>query len=467
MIPLTSVFSAENNAFFRRLWHLAIPVSIQVMMYSLLGLVDIMMVGRLGETSVAAVGIGNRVFFFNMILIAALGNGMTVLASQFVGAGDKGGLRRTMAQATVISMLITLPFVILYLLFPSPILGMATSDTELLPLATVYLLITAPSILSTALVMPLEAGLRAASDTKAPTRIAFITIMVNVVLNYVFIFGALGIPAMGVAGSALGTTVARLIQPVILIYYIKYHRAFLIPSTTEIRQSLQKSKLWHYLSISLPIMLQDGLWAFGTVLYGIIFASMGVNELAVMSAITAIEAILMAMFIGFGIGCSIIISQELGASHYQTAWRQSWLVLAIAPLAALTIGIAIVLLRHDLVLLFGDFNDTTRLMASDVMMIAGLGLVLRVINFTGIIGILRSGGDVRATTYINVIGMWVVGLPLTFTAVYFWQWPLVLVFLCCLCEEVTKSVMVIARIVSRKWLRNLVSSDSTQPSAQH
>ena len=467
MIQALTSHSAENKAFFRKLWNLAIPVSIQAMMFSLLGLIDIMMVGRLGETSVAAVGLGNRIFFFNLILTAALGSGMTVLASQFIGAGDKGGLRRTLSQAILTSLIVSLPFIAVYMLFPQQILGLASNDTELLELASSYLLITAPSIICTAIVVPLESALRAANDAKTPTRIGFIAILVNIALNYVLIFGELGFPALGVAGSAWGTTLSRLFQTILLVTYIHHKRGFLLPSSDDLRQALKKAELVRYYKISLPIIFQDGTWAFGTVLYNLIYASMGVNELAVMSAISSIEAILMSLFIGFGVGSSIIISQDLGGNQFHRAWRQGMFVLIIAPMIALCIGLLMVLFRHDIVSLFGDFNQSTVQMASHVMIASGLALMLRVINFTGIIGLLRSGGDVRATVYINLIGMWGVGLPLAYMAANWWNWPLFLVFICSLCEDITKSILVIIRVISRRWLNNLVQGKpSVEPITQ-
>ena len=462
MIQALTSHPAENKAFFRKLWNLAIPVSIQAMMFSLLGLIDIMMVGRLGEAAVAAVGLGNRIFFFNLVLTAALGSGMTVLASQFIGASDKAGLRRTLGQAVFTSLAVSLPFIAIYMLFPQQILGLASQDPKLLELASSYLLITAPSIICTAIVVPLESALRAANDARTPTRIGFITILVNVALNYVLIFGELGFPALGVAGSAWGTTLSRLFQTLLLVSYIYFKRTFLLPSLDDIRQALQQVELRRYYQISLPIIFQDGLWAFGTVLYNLIYAGMGVNELAVMSAVSSIEAILMSLFIGFGVGCSIIISQDLGASQFQRAWRQGWLVLTLAPMAAFSIGLLMVLFRHNIVSLFGDFNQTTMLIASQVMIASSLALMLRVINFTGIIGLLRSGGDVKATIYINMIGMWGVGLPLAYFAANEWGWPLYLVFICSLGEELTKSILVLARIVSRRWLNNLVQEKPSE-----
>ncbi len=458
MTLLTSLFSAENRAFLQKLCRLAVPVSIQAMMFSVLGLIDIVMVGHLGETAVAAVGLGNRIFFFNLILTSALGSGMSVLASQFIGAGDNGGLRRTLCQALLTAVLVNIPFIAAYMLVPEQIAAMASSDAGLLEFAVIYILITAPSIFCTAVVVPIEAALRASGDTKTPTWIGFYAILVNIVLNYLLIFGAFGFPEMGVAGSAWGTALSRLFHTIALILYMRKNRQFLIPTKDDARKAFKKEDLLRFFHVSWPMILQDGSWAFGVIFYNLIYARMGVNELAIMSAVSAIESILMSLFIGFGVGCSIILGQELGAKRFDQAWKQGFTVMGIAPLVALLVGLMLVLFRADIVTLFGRFDSGTLTLAEQVMLVSGMVLMIRVINFTGIIGLLRSGGDVRFTAVLNVVAAWCVGLPLTWLGAVVWNLPLYLVFLCSVSEEIVKMVMVVWRIRSRRWLRNLVSS---------
>ncbi|CAM3501137.1 MATE family efflux transporter [Parendozoicomonas haliclonae] len=457
MSPFARVLHPDSKDFLRRLWHLAVPVSIQAMMFSILGLIDIVMVGHLGESAVAAVGLGNRIFFFNLILTAALGGGMSVLASQFIGAGDEGGLRRTLCQALVSAVLMNLPFILAYLFVPEWLLGLASSDATLLDQAVTYMMITGPSIFCTAVVVPIEAALRASGDTKTPTWVGFYAIVVNVILNYVLIFGEFGFPEMGVAGSAWGTTLSRLFQTLVLAVFIYRQKRHLIPSAEDIAKASQKKEIQRYLGVALPVLLQDGLWAFGVVLYNVIYARIGVDELAVMSAVSSIEGILMSLFIGFGIGCSIMLGQELGAKRFDRAWVQGVTVMGIAPLVALLIGALLIVFRTSIVSLFGQFDAETQSLADTVMVISGLALFIRVINFTGIIGLLRSGGDVRYSAVLNIIGMWGFGVPMALCGAFIFKLPLYWVFVCALSEEIVKMFMVVWRIHSKRWLKNLVA----------
>ena len=455
MTRLTINKPGTNWHLLRQLWRLALPISLQSMMFSMLGLVDIAMVSMLGETEVAAVGIGNRIFFFNLILIAALGSGMSILSAQYIGAQQTSDVRRILLQTLLCALIITVPFVATYMLMPQPIMTLVSDDSTLQALGSNYLLITAPSFICIAITFPLEALLRTTDDAKIPTRVGIIAIGLNVVFNYLLIYGKLGFPALGVAGSAWGTTLSRLIQTGILLYFTHAHRPTLKPIKTDLLECRRPHHWLQYVGICLPMLLQDGLWAFGLVLYNLMFASVGVAELAIMSAISSVEGVLISLFIGLAIATSIILGKALGADQFELAWKQSRLFMLAAPLTALLIGCLTLIFNADIVRLFGKFEGDTLTMASQVLIIAGFGLCARVINLTGIVGVLRSGGDVKATAVINIVGMWLVGIPLTYAAINLWHWPLYLVFLCTLMEEITKAILVLYRIVARYWLRNL------------
>ncbi|WP_067522075.1 MATE family efflux transporter [Endozoicomonas ascidiicola] len=459
MITQSSDTQLTNREFLHNLWQLALPISLQSMMFSMLGLIDIFMVSMLGETEVAAVGIGNRIFFFNLILIASMGSGMSILAAQYIGARNIDGVRRTLVQTIIASLVVSIPFVVLYLSFPQEIMAMVSEDSSLGELGRSYLVITAPSILFIAITIPFEALLRTSNDAKTPTRIGFITILLNVLFNYLLIYGKFGFPALGVAGSAWGTAISRLIQVGLIIYYIVRVKPDLIPNACDFIQCRIPKHWLKYISICVPMLLQDGLWSFGLILYNLMFARMGVEELAVMSAISSVEGVLISLFIGFAIATSILLGKELGAGNFDMARKQGRFAMIVAPLSALTFGVVTLLFSKQIVSMFGEFDSDTAAMAQEVLIIAGFAIAIRVINLTGIIGVLRSGGDVKATAVINIIGMWGVGIPLTWVAINHWHLPLYLVFICALMEEGTKAVLVLYRIMKGVWLKNLATEN--------
>lgn len=440
----------------QRLWQLALPVSLQSMMFSLLGLIDIMMVSQLGATEVAAVGLGNRVFFFNLLVIAGLCGGVSVLAAQYFGRGDLAGVRRSLALALAGSLLVSLPFVLLYTLAPGQVMALATDDAVLRPLADHFLRITGPSLLCTALVIPLEAALRSVGNAAAPTRIGLITILANVLFNYALIFGNLGCPELGVAGSAWGTVLARLLQTVLLLGYLLRREARLWPRLLDWRAAMQRREMRRFGFIALPLLVHDGLWAFGMMLYGFIYARLGVDELAIMTTLGALEGILISLFFGLAVACSTLLGHNLGAERYEEAWQQSQLFLLLAPLGALLIGLCVWVMQAPLLAWVGNLPTELSSQASEVLAILCLGMLIKVFNMVGIVGVLRAGGDVNYTILVDIISMWCIGLPLATLAVVLLGWSLPAVVAVVLLEEVSKAILVLQRIGRRRWLRNLI-----------
>lgn len=439
----------------RRLWQLALPVSLQSMMFSLLGLIDIMMVSELGTTEVAAVGLGNRVFFFNLLVIAGLCGGVSVLAAQYFGRGELAGVRRSLALALLGSLLVTTPFALLYLLAPESVIAQATADATLTPLAVEYLLITGGSVLCTAIVVPLESAMRAVGQAAAPTRIGLVAILANVVLNYLLIFGHGGFEAMGVAGSAWGTTLSRILQTLLLLAYVSRYQRRLLPAAADWRQALTRKEGVRFGLIALPLLLHDGIWAFGMMLYGFLYARLGVDELAIMTTLGALEGILISLFFGLAVACATLLGHRLGAEEYESAWMESRLLLLLAPVGAMLTGALVWALQAPLLSAVGNLPAGLDTMASQVLAIVCLGMLVKVFNMVGIVGVLRSGGDVNYTILIDIIGMWCIGLPLAAMAVWL-GWALPVVVALVLLEEVSKSLLVWHRIGRRRWLRNLV-----------
>ncbi len=159
-------FRQLDRPFWQKLIQIGVPVSLQSMLFSLLGVVDIFMVSQLGEAATAAVGVGNRIFFFNLIVIVGASGAVSVLASQYFGAGNLDGVRRVLAQSWVVALLFTLPFMVLYLVAPQSVVSVIASDPQYVSLATDYLWVTGASLFCTALVVPVEGALRSVGEAK-------------------------------------------------------------------------------------------------------------------------------------------------------------------------------------------------------------------------------------------------------------------------------------------------------------
>ncbi len=444
--------------FQQKLWQLALPITFQSLLYSFLGLVDILMVGQLGESEIAAVGLGNKIFFFNLLMMVGVSHAGGVLASQYFGAKDLSGLRRSLVISLLFTFLITIPFIAFYTISPQTVTGLASDDPRLLLLANDYLVITAWSFIFTAVVLPVETALRSAGDTKTSMRISMLVIPINALLNYIFIFGHLGFPAMGVQGSAWGTLIARAIQLLLLLIFVAKKRSFIITKRNEIKQALSRYEIKRYIKLAIPMVLHDSGWALGVFVYTLIFAMIGIQELAVMSMISTIEQTIFALFIGIAIASGTMIGHQLGAKSFNIAWQQAWTFILFVPILAFIFTPIIIIFREPVLSLFPALSLSASESASQVLLVLACALFVRVINFIGIIGVLRSGGDVNYSTFIDIFCMWCVGIPLTYIAVKYYNFSLVEAYIVTLSEELLKVILVIQRVHKKHWLRNMIQT---------
>ena len=304
--------------------------------------------------------------------------------------------------------------------------------------------------------VPLEAALRSVGNAAAPTRIGIVAIIANVILNYALIFGHFGFEAMGVAGSAWGTTLSRLLQTTLLLIYVWRQEPRLVPRKQDWWDAFRRKEVVRFTLIALPLLLHDGLWAFGMLLYGFLYAHLGTDSLAIMTTLGTLESILISLFFGLAVACSTLLGHRLGAEEYEEAWQHSQLFLLLAPIGALLVGIAVWLLQTNLLLWVGNLPGELMGEAGQVLAIMCLGMLLKVFNMVGIVGVLRSGGDVNYSIFIDIVGMWCIGLPLAWAAVSLLGWPLSWVVAVVLLEELCKVLLVQRRIRQRHWLKNLV-----------
>ena len=453
---MRSTYRHLDKEFWQKLIQIGLPVSLQTMMFSLLGVIDIFMVNQLGDAATAAVGVGNRIFFFNLIMVSGISGAVSVLASQYFGGGDFNGIRRTLAQSWALSIIAIVPFVAVYLLAPESVVSVVASDPDYVQQATDYLWITGASLIGTAIVVPLESALRSVGEAKLPTKISIFAILVNAVLNALLIFGLFGFPELGVVGAAVGTTVSRFVQTVALLVLAKEHYAHLFPTLSNWRDAIVVKHRKKYLTIAMPMLIHDTAWAGGLLIYNIIVGQMGVGELAIISLLSPVESILISTFMGFAVAASIVLGNEIGAQNYQrvenTAWGYVLVSCGLAIVLALLCFIAKPVIVYLVQLTHLELKET----AVNVTLVIALGMILRVFNMVGIGGVLKSGGDINYSIFIDLFGQWAIGIPLAYYTALVLGWPLEWVMLIVLLEELVKIALTSQRIQSKKWINNLI-----------
>ncbi|ENM5779212.1 MATE family efflux transporter [Vibrio mimicus] len=455
-------FRQLDRPFWQKLLQIGLPVSMQSMLFSLLGVVDIFMVSQLGESATAAVGVGNRIFFFNLIVIVGASGAVSVLAAQYFGADNLDGVRRTLAQSWMMAIVLTLPFALIYTLMPETIVALVADEPQYVAQATDYLWVTGISLFCTALVVPLEGALRSIGEAKLPTRVSIFAIIVNAILNALLIFGLFGFPELGVLGAGLGTTLSRLFQTALLFVLVKRRYAHLLPNRNHWQESVQRRHCQRYLTVAWPMLIHDSAWAAGLLVYNVIVGQLGVSELAIISLLAPIESVLISAFLGFAVAASIILGNEIGAQNYQRVENTAWWYVITSCSLALLLALLCMAAKPLLAWVISHSPLENHQLALNVCLVMAFGMVFKVFNMVGIGGVLKSGGDIRYSIFIDLFGQWAVGIPLAYLTGIVWGWPLHWVLMIIWLEELVKMGLTAQRISSKRWINNLVSEPASE-----
>ncbi|MFT4941464.1 MAG: putative MATE family efflux protein [Paraglaciecola sp.] len=445
-------------------FELAWPISLQSILVTMLGMSDIMMVGHLGDAAIASVGLGNRIQFVMLIILSGLATGVGVLSAQYFGAGKTGHIGPVIIKTLAIGAGVLLPVVWMTFAFGDLIVGLGTTDPAIINTGKAYLWVTMPSLAFIIVVMVFENALRGLGQVKFSMALGMIAIFINIALNYWLINGGLGIDALGVAGAAWATFIARGIHALLIVFWLNKRKHVVFPTRPIGNEFYDKAQWLHLIKLVWPMMVSFGVWSLGTFVYQLIYGRIGTQELAVMSLMAPMEGLLVAFFFGFASACSIMVGQRLGQDAFSSAWSVARGFAISAPIVTFFLGLLMLSLESLVFMPYGNLDQDTLAVAHDIFMLITFGTCIKVFNMTASMGILRAGGDNKHCLLIDFSGMWIIGIPLTFAATFYFDLPIYWVVLITYSEELVKSVLFVFRLKAKYWLRNLsVDMPSSTP----
>ncbi|OCH15429.1 MATE family efflux transporter [Aliivibrio sp. 1S128] len=455
---LSNVIGHTRGDFLKRLIMIAIPIALQNIMFSSRGLVDVLMLGQLGEAEIAAVGVASRATFVTTIMLVGVTTGGALLTAQYWGAQNKEGVRQSTALTWMVSMAMATVPVVLFLLIPHQIMSLATNSQEVIDLGAEYLFITALTMYVVSCGSSMAVGLRSIHQPGVSTFFSGIGIVSNVFFNWVLIFGNLGAPAMGIKGAALATLISGVIE-IIFLYSYLYSRSHLLSfGLEEIKAVLNWPKISKFLSLSLPTTFNFLVWAAGIFTYHAIMGQSGVQGLAALSVISPIESIALSFLIGAAGAASVLIGNQLGAKKYEAVYYQSWGVLALSVATSMVIALFVMVFQHQILDMFPALTEETRAIAEKFMAILAIIIVIRSVPLTAIVGVLRAGGDVKYCLYQDIVSQWFIGIPIVAIGALVLGFPPEYVYALFVVEEIVKWFASISRMKSKKWIKNLVDA---------
>jgi putative MATE family efflux protein len=449
----------KDTDYYKTLLRIAVPIAAQHFITSSLNVVDVIMIGQLGETAVAAVGLANQVFFLLILLLFGISSGAAMFTAQFWGKKDIESIHKVLGIGLLLGICSSLLFTLAAVLFPEFILGIYSKDPAVIELGSTYLRRVGYSYLFTSITFSFASVLRSTENVKLPMFVSIVALSINTALNYLLIFGNFGFPQMGVEGAAVATLIARSLECVTLLTLTYRLRT---PVAARLKQllSFNIAFVQRYLKIALPVMFNEMMWSLGITIYNIVYARIGTESIAAVNISATIENMAFVLFIGISNAAAIMIGNRIGANEEYKAYDYGRRTLVIGVVGAILIGMAI-LAGKDAILSLYQISETARQYASTILTIVAFSLWIRVTNMTMIVGIFRSGGDTRFSFILDVGSVWLVGIPFALIGAFVFRFPVTGVVLMIMSEEVVKMGIGLWRFFSRRWINNLTQKMMT------
>ncbi|ABR30691.1 multidrug transporter MATE [Thermosipho melanesiensis] len=441
---------------YRDLFKIAIPVALQQFLFSSVSFLDTLMIGRLGEDAIAAIGLANQFFFFYNIVLFGLVSGGAIFFSQFWGKGDFEGLSKSTALTTLSSLFVSIPFFVLSLFFPGYVMRFFSPDPIVIELGVKYIKILSISFPIFAISMVFSFMLRSIHKAHIPMYTTIIELTTNVFLNYVLIFGNFGFPKLGVIGAAIATVFSRIIGLFVLIVTVKLQK---LPGMFSLHHigALNKNFINRFFHYTLPTLANEFAWSLGFTMYSVIYAHMSTKVIAARNIIGTIEGFAWAFSFSLANAASVIIGNYLGAKRFGEAYKISRKIIKLTEIVATISAAATYILTVFSVDLFNISQDVKSLVI--VAMAISMGFVpIKIFNGLNIVGFLRAGGDTRFSFAVEATTLWVLGVPLAAIGGLILKLSFPLVLLLTMVDEITKFFILLSRYKSRKWVRNVVEN---------
>lgn len=457
----------NDKEFLKRTFKITIPIVLQNLLNNLVNLVDTMMIGKLGETSISAVGLANKLFFVFALLMFGVGSGASVLASQYWGKEEPLNIKRVLRISLILGVGGSLLFAIPGFFFPEIVMSIFTPLEGTISLGAKYLVIIVFSYPLTAVTMTYISILRSMNYVKLPVIITSISILVNVFFNYTLIYGKLGFPMLGVSGAALSTLIARLVECLVLLFLVYRHKAgdgklgdFVHLQYDKLKAKgepfLNKLFLKRYFSTAAPVIANEFIWGLGVTMYSLVYGRMGDAATAAITITNTVEQVSLVFFFGICHAAAVLLGNELGSNQLKKAEEHAKNYMVMMFILSV-IGAIIVFIAKDSVVALFEVSDQVLDYVKLCITVFALYMPIRMLNTLIIVTILRSGGDTKASLILDMTSVWLIGIPMAVLGGLVLELPIYIVYAMILIEEVYKLILSYIRYRQKKWLKNIVA----------
>ncbi|MBQ9010851.1 MAG: MATE family efflux transporter [Clostridia bacterium] len=442
----------DNRVFYRRLIQLALPFALQSLMLAAVAAGDALMLGRIAQEEMTAVSLASQIQFVQNMFLAAVTGAGSILGAQYWGKNDSETMRDLFNLILRFSGLISILFFAACELFPEALMHIFTHDEPLILIGSAYLRIAGYSYLLTGVSQCYLTMMKVSDHVLPSTLISSSAVLINILLNALFIFGLFGLPRMQARGAALATTLSRVAE-LALCFIVSARKEFLRPALNRFFRQ-PRGLGGDFARQCLPLLGGSLFWGVGFTSYTAIMGHMGADAAAANSVAAVIRDLICCVCNGIGSAAGIMVGNELGAGRLEMGKAYGIKLKNISYVIGF-FSTALVLALTPIVVRSVILTDTARGYLTGMMVIMAIYMIGRCVNTVTINGVLDGGGDTLFDMYSLAVCMWGIAIPLALLGAFVFHWPVLAVYACTCLDEVGKIPWVMIRFRKYRWVKDL------------
>lgn len=449
----TNDLNINWKGFYRSVFALVFPMAIQNLINVGVTATDVFMLGRVGEKVLSGSSLAGQIQFIMMLVFFGITAGATVLTAQYWGKRDTATIEKILGMGLSGGIVIAAAFTVLALLIPERLVGIFTSDAEVIFEGAKYLRIVGLSYVFMAVTQVYLNIMRSIERVVVATVVYFVSLLVNIVINAVLIFGLFGAPRLEIAGAAIGTLCARITETVMVLLYARYKNKIV---KIRVRNMIRIDRLLlsDYIRYAMPVIINELMWGFGTSANTAIIGHLGSEAVAANSVAQVARQLAQVVVFGISNATAIWLGKTLGERKPEHA-RAYARKFAVLSLILGILGGVFILLLGPVVSSVLTLSAVSRRYLGFMFFVMSYFVVGQAFNTTMVCGVFRSGGDTKFGLVMDVATMWGCSILLGAVAAFYFHASVPVVYVILMSDEIIKMPICWWRYRKYKWLRDV------------
>jgi len=444
--------TTESKSFYKSLFHVVGPIAVQNLISAAVSSADVVMLGYVGQTSIAASALAGNIQFILIMVATGLSSGLVMLCAQYWGKKDFESIRTLHGVALRISATFGLIFALLAFFCPQLLMRIFTNEEGLIIEGARYLKVVSLSYFFFSISQVFQAGFKSIERVKIVTVITTTALLLNIGLNAVFIFGIFGAPKLGIVGVALATSIARTVEVIFCIIYAYTQKDVKFRFSNLLR--FNKLLTFDFVKFSLPALGNELVWGAGFSMYSVILGHLGEDIVAANSVINVVRQLCSVLCFGMAYGGAVVLGKTIGSGEMELAERHGSRLVKSTILSGVIGGILLICLKPVLPFV-ATLSETAAHYRDILLYINAFSIVGAATNTVLICGVFRAGGDAKFGFIMDIFSMWVVSVPLGLIAAFVLKLPPLWVYFILYLDEFEKMPIVWHHYFKKGWLRDI------------